>query len=203
MKKNILFFLVILAVSYGVFTYISSKLEPENIVPVAAIPVPTPEEKKAIQDSLEALAIQESLMEMADTTIYTKDEDGYYDISWKQLSKVDFNEIFVDSMEMYIPYPVFHPDILFLDGKKIKVKGYVIPIEETEDESLLILSAFPFSNCFFCGNAGPETVMDIKLNNKKKHKYKQDKVITFKGELRLNDSDLYYLNYILENASED
>lgn len=166
------------------------------------LPQEAPKEEKAINPVAPPPVINDSLV-VVDTTIFQKDKDGYYDISWKQLAKVTFNEAFVDSMDAYVPFPVFHPEIKFLEGKKIKVKGYVIPIEETGDESILVLSAFPFTNCFFCGNAGPESVMDIKLKKKTKKRFKQDDIITFKGKLRLNDSDLYYLNYILESSEED
>ena len=40
--------------------------------------------------------------------------------------------------------------------------------------------------------------MDIKLTDPLR--LETDEVVQFKGKLRLNDSDLYYLNYILEDA---
>ena len=40
-----------------------------------------------------------------------------------------------------------------INGKEVLIQGYIIPFEETGDESILILSANPFSTCFFCGGA--------------------------------------------------
>jgi hypothetical protein len=51
--------------------------------------------------------------------------------------------------------------------------------------------------CFFCGNAGPETVMEV--FSKDKVKYTTD-LITIKGTLSLNDSDAMRLMYILKDA---
>lgn len=134
-----------------------------------------------------------------DSANYTFKGDAV-EVSWQLLAKVEFKEFFNKEADAFVPYPVFHPHIKALNGKTIVVKGYVIPMEETGDETILVLSANPFSQCFFCGNAGPESVMDIKLKGDNLPRFKQDQVTGFKGRLRLNDSDLYYLNYILEEA---
>ena len=147
----------------------------------------------------EALPI-DTIPQVQDTVKYTKNTDGYIELTWKHLEEVDFVERYTEEIENYVPYPVFRPSVQRLSGQKIEIKGYVIPVEETGEESIIVLSANPFSSCFFCGMAGPETIMDIKLVKKFKNKFKQDDIITFRGTMRLNDSDLYYLNYILEGA---
>jgi len=136
--------------------------------------------------------------DLPDTVSYTKIE-GHLNISWQHLSKVDFEERINEELNTMVAYPIFHPSIKKLDGQKIQIKGYVIPLEETGDETIVILSAFPFTSCFFCGGAGPETVMDVQLK-KQGFRFKQDAMLTFRGKLRLNDKDLDYLNYILDDA---
>jgi len=42
--------------------------------------------------------------------------------------------------------------------------------------------------------------MDVQLK-KQGRRFKQDAMVTFQGKLRLNDSDLDYLNYILDDAA--
>lgn len=133
-----------------------------------------------------------------DTTRYQMKE-GFYQVTWQHLSKVSFVDKMNEEYDAMVAYPVFQPSVKKLDGQKIQIKGYVIPLEETGDESIVILSAFPFTSCFFCGGAGPETVIDVQLK-KQKTRFKQDDMISFRGKLRLNDSDLDYLNYILEEA---
>lgn len=151
---------------------------------------------KVISDSSN-ISLSPSLQE-EDTTTY-KLVDGHFDLTWNDLAKVDFEERFNDDLSTMVAYPIFHPSIKKLDGQMIQLKGYVIPFEETGDETIVILSAFPFTSCFFCGGAGPETVMDVQLK-KQKTRFKQDAMVTFRGKLRLNDSDLDYLNYILDEA---
>lgn len=128
--------------------------------------------------------------------------DGNLELSWSILAQVEFDEKYSEEVQAYVPYPNFAPIVKALDGKEISIQGYLIPVDESggTDESILVLSANPFSSCFFCGAAGPESVMDIMLKEKIKG-IKTDKIATFKGRLKLNDSDLYYLNYILEDAT--
>lgn len=126
--------------------------------------------------------------------------NGQLEVSWKILAQVEFEEKYNEEVQAYVPYPKFEPIVQALDGKEIIIQGYLIPVDESgSDDSILVLSANPFSSCFFCGAAGPESVMDIMLKEKLKG-IKTDRVATFKGRLKLNDSDLYYLNYILEDA---
>lgn len=121
-------------------------------------------------------------------------------LDWKMLSDVTFEEEYSEEVQAYIPYPTFGEQLKALEGRVVQIEGYIIPLEETGDETILVLSAQPYSSCFFCGGAGPESVMDIKLKPDEKRRFTTDERMTFRGRLRLNDHDLYYLNYILEEA---
>ncbi|TXB62791.1 DUF3299 domain-containing protein [Phaeodactylibacter luteus] len=121
-------------------------------------------------------------------------------INWKTLADVTFEEEYSEEVQAYVPYPDFGASVQALSGQEVIIEGYVIPLEETGDETILVLSAQPYKACFFCGGAGPETVMDIKLKPGEPKRYTTDDRVAFRGRLRLNDSDLYYLNYILEMA---
>ncbi len=158
------------------------------------------EEEQAPVPTLVKEVTIDTISQIQDTIKYTKNGDGYIELTWKHLEEVDFEERYTEELENYVPYPVFRPSVQRLSGQKVEIQGYVIPVEETGEESIIVLSANPFSSCFFCGMAGPETIMDIKLVRKFKNKFKQDDIITFRGTMKLNDSDLYYLNYILEGA---
>ena len=195
MKLYLLFFFLVASLSFGYFWLssqndINDKVDKMIIVPEKATSIPIPEPVGQIPKN-------PFKGEKADTTFNRI--EGFAEIDWKFLAKVKFNEVYVDSIESYVPFPIFHPMVKSLEDKKVIIKGYVIPLSETGDEDLLILSANPYSSCFFCGQAGPESVMDIKIKTKIKH-LKMDDKHTFRGRLTLNDSDLYYLNYILTDA---
>lgn len=119
------------------------------------------------------------------------------EVSWKLLTNITFSKKYVKKYDSYFKLPVFTKEIKALEGKEIIIKGYIIPVDTKTN--YIVLSANPYTNCFFCGNAGPETVMEIK-SKKELPILKMDEVVTFKGRLKLNDEDIYELNYVLENA---
>ena len=55
---------------------------------------------------------------------------------------------------------------------------------------------------FFCGQAGPETVVELRLHPKSIRRYTMDEVHSFKGYLRLNEKDPSSLHYIIEEAEK-
>lgn len=115
---------------------------------------------------------------------------------WDTLLEIEWEFKYSKVYETDIPFPIFSEKTKALDGKEIKIKGFLLPVD-TEDKSL-VLSAYPFSSCFFCGGAGPESVISIKM--KRPRKFNMDEV-AFKGTLKLNNTD-EGLIYILEDAEE-
>ena len=118
-------------------------------------------------------------------------------ITWESLRDVVFKKKWYPEESVYMLYPTFGPAINKLNGKEVLLTGYVLPIDM--EANLYALSAFPFSACFFCGGAGPESVVSLKFK-KNGRKYKTDERHTFRGTMRLNADNIYELNYILENV---
>lgn len=121
------------------------------------------------------------------------------EIDWKFLSKVEFVDKYFEEYEAWYLFPQFSEPIKKLDGKRIQIKGYVIPLDV--EDNLYALSAYPFSACFFCGGAGPESVMSLKFKDTHRH-FDTDDVATFEGILHLNTTDLDNFNYVLKEAKE-
>lgn len=84
-----------------------------------------------------------------------------------------------------------------LAGQEITIKGYIIPIEGYKSHKEFVFSAFPYSMCFFCGGAGPETVMEVFASEAVKY---TDDPVTLKGKLELNNDDINRLIYALYDA---
>ena len=118
-------------------------------------------------------------------------------ITWELLKNVEFDEIWSEEFQAYYMIPKFSNAVKAMDGKQVQIRGFIIPVDIVQD--YYVLSANPYSSCFFCGQAGPESVMEIEMV-KKYEGLRMDQVITFKGKLRLNVDDIYQLNYILEDA---
>lgn len=116
---------------------------------------------------------------------------------WKTLSKITYKKKYDELMGFKIDIPVFSDQIKKLDGTEVTIKGYIIPVEGYKSHKEFILSAFPYNMCFFCGGAGPETVMEVEAVEGVE--YTAEKVL-LKGKLKLNDSDIDRLMYLLEDA---
>ena len=129
-------------------------------------------------------------------------EQPSIELNWNMLKKTQFIKKEMVGSPKPVDFPIFPTEMKALEGQLVRMTGYVIPIEETNDDAVLVLSAFPYSNCFFCGGAGAETIMDIRLKRKTTKRFKKDETLTFRGKLKLNDSDLMFFNYILEDAEQ-
>ena len=126
-------------------------------------------------------------------------EGGPQELSWLTLTDVTFKEMYVSEMDMYYWKPTFGLSVKALENKEVYITGYVIPVDY--DENFYVISRYPYANCYFCGGGGPESVVDLRFAGKNRT-YKTDERLTFKGRLKLNATDVYQMNYILEGAAE-
>ncbi|MFT4759243.1 MAG: hypothetical protein ACI9XO_000130 [Paraglaciecola sp.] len=92
----------------------------------------------------------------------------------------------------------FRPLIEALDGEEIEVIGYIIPLSGKKAQSHLMFSMYPFATCFFCGNAGPETVMEVFMKDDKKVEFTEE-AITLKGKFKFlsnrTDDVMFHLEF--------
>ena len=119
------------------------------------------------------------------------------EISWDDLSDVEFSETYVEEVDEYILFPHFGFDVVELDAQEIVLSGYVLAIDP--DKGYYVLSKGPFASCFFCGAGGPETVVELSLKSDKDSFY-MDEFVTIRGILKLNADDIYRCVYIIEGA---
>ena len=126
--------------------------------------------------------------------------DSYSELTWQLLSDVEFKDVFLEELQAYYWKPTFGPQVNSADGKDFYITGYVIPVDT--DEDFYVLSRYPFANCFFCGGAGPETVVDLQFDGPAPREYATDERLTFAGKLKLNADDIYQMNYIIKGAHE-
>lgn len=117
--------------------------------------------------------------------------------TWKTLSKITYIHEYDEFMGFKVEKPVFGDDVKALEGKEITLKGYIIPVEGFKSHNSFIFSAFPYNMCFFCGGAGPETVMEVEAA--KPVKYTAESIV-LKGKLELNSDDINRLMYKIVDA---
>lgn len=122
---------------------------------------------------------------------------------WDVMQDVSIKSKFDPATENFTNTPTFGKKILKLDGKKIYLKGFIIPADLTKGR--MTLSKFSYSSCYFCGAAGPESVIEIVAQTP--IIYRMDKPIVLEGTLRINrttdtqEYDPFRLLYILEDAT--
>jgi len=120
-----------------------------------------------------------------------------YTNNWRTLAKVKIEKRFDEAMNFEVDYPTFSEEVMALNGKVIELEGWIIPLDELRGKNYFVLSALPFANCFFCGGAGPETVVEVFTN--KDYKFTEER-IKIKGKLRLNADDPTQLMYVMSDA---
>lgn len=126
------------------------------------------------------------------SSAYSQDESV-----WKKLSKITYKQEYNELFGFKVDIPVFSDQIKKMEGAEIEVKGYIIPIEGYKSHKEFMFSAFPYNMCFFCGGAGPETVMEVTASEPIEYSAEQ---IRIKGKLVLNDDDINRMMYILEDV---
>jgi len=121
------------------------------------------------------------------------------DKAWKTLSKITYKKEYNEMMGFKVDVPVFSQEVKALEGKEITIRGYIIPVEGYKGHKEFVFSAFPYNMCFFCGGAGPETVMEVYADNAIEYTAEP---ITIRGKLELNADDINRLIYALRGAEK-
>src|SRR5690606_6613171 len=116
-------------------------------------------------------------------------------ITWSLLGKIKYENRPHKDYPEGVMYPIVNDELKATKGKKIAISGFIIPI----DNENYALSKNVFAQCFFCGQAGPETIMGIKFKDLKK-RLKTDQYVTLEGTFRYNETDVEDWIYHIENA---
>jgi len=105
-------------------------------------------------------------------------------ITWQILNELEYKEA---PHEVYgtVYLPEFSKEIKKLANKQVVVKGYLVPVDKTT----WALSKNTYAACFFCGKAGPETVIGLTFKGDP-GKLKMDANATVTGKFILNGKDV-------------
>lgn len=117
-------------------------------------------------------------------------------IDWHTLSHVSFSTSEAGHRAPVYGAPTFGEPVKALEGRTVVLHGYMLPL--TVDNKQYILSKYPFTECFFCGGAGKETVVELKLEDDLS--FDIDEPITIKGKLQLV-YDPMQISYQIVDAS--
>lgn len=118
-------------------------------------------------------------------------------ITWKTLSTTVFTEYFEENKNIWTMEGSFPIEINNLNGTQVEITGYVLPLNVKGDS--YVLSAYPYSSCYFCGGAGPESIVGLELK-KNEGIIKTDAVKTFTGIFKLKKRPKNGFYFTLTNA---
>ena len=120
-------------------------------------------------------------------------------LTWEDLSDVEWTEVKDTVFGVSSLTANFGESILRFDGEEVQISGYVIPLDAMGLS--YALSKTSYASCFFCGQAGPETVLELKVSPRSVPVYEQKtELLTFEGVLEVKESNDTGLNYILNHA---
>ncbi|MCV2353834.1 DUF3299 domain-containing protein [Paucibacter sp. B2R-40] len=108
-------------------------------------------------------------------------------LAWALLSSVS------TKVEKNRLIPVFPTRVLALDKQKVRVQGFMMPLEPGDKQQHFLLSAVPTS-CAFCVPAGPEGLIEV--HSKQPVRYSLE-AITIEGQLSVLSDDPYGMFYRL------
>ncbi len=119
------------------------------------------------------------------------------EVTWEDFSDVNFEPMYNEKYDVHFLMPKFGERIKTYQGKKVQITGYFLDISGTGE--VFLVSANPMASCFFCGAAGPESIVEV--NFKERPPFRTDQVVQVTGVLELNGDNVDHCNYILKEAS--
>lgn len=118
-------------------------------------------------------------------------------LTWEDFADVNFEPVYSEEYEIHFLTPKFGEDLKGYEGQKVSITGYFLDISGEGD--IYLVSENPMAECFFCGAAGPETIVEARFTEKPN--FKTDQIVTVTGTLQLNVNNVNSLNYILNEST--
>ena len=104
-------------------------------------------------------------------------------LTWKLLGEIKYEK---RKHPKYgdVQFPVVTDKVKAKGKKRVLISGFIVPI----DSKSYAISKNVFAACFFCGKAGPESIVGLKFRGATP-KLKTDQYVTVEGVFRYNETD--------------
>jgi hypothetical protein len=119
-------------------------------------------------------------------------------ITWKDVVEIYAKEFRLNEKN---PTSTINEKAMSLEdiaNKKVTIVGYFLDLDP--DGKWFILSKNPFATCFFCGKAGPETVLELLGFKNVKKKFKSDDMVEVTGMFNTIYDIEDKMSFVLENV---
>ena len=117
-------------------------------------------------------------------------------LTWKELQMTQY-EIIAKGENAGLYLAKFQESIEVYENQEVVIAGFIVPVDI--EKNLYALSLNPFTSCFFCGNAGPNTVIELSFY-KKQSKFLVDQYVMIKGVFSLNRNNPNELFFKISEA---
>jgi uncharacterized protein len=94
--------------------------------------------------------------------------------------------------------PEYDKQVLAINGKTVKVQGFMLPLDMGDKQKRFLLSAAP-PHCTFCLPGGAETMIEVRAKNGVRYGFD---AVTLSGKLAVLKDDPAGLYYRLTDAEE-
>ncbi len=104
-------------------------------------------------------------------------------LTWKLLGEIKYEK---KKHPKYgeVQFPIVNDKVKAKGKKRVFISGFIVPI----DSKTFAISKNVFAACFFCGKAGPESIVGLKFRGTTP-KLKTDQYVTVEGSFRYNETD--------------
>ena len=115
-------------------------------------------------------------------------------LTWQVLGGVEWQPVSADTLDFKLE---FGDEILGFKDKHVVLTGYMLPLEQAEFQQHFLLMRTPSAGCAFCVDVGPESVVEIKLQQPLEYSAGR---VTVLGKLELLEDDPTGLFFRIQNA---
>ncbi len=130
---------------------------------------------------------------LATTSLLAQNEDNI----WSTRALLEFEQ--KDELGYFDSEGNILPLIEVFENKEIVVKGYVIPLSGKKAQSHFMFSVYPYASCFFCGKAGPETIMEVFVKEGDEISFSEKKM-SIKGTFYFTSRNSNEVMFTIKNA---
>lgn len=124
---------------------------------------------------------------------------GQLKISWKDVIDIYAKEVIFSEKNPAKAIKGQGKSLKDIEGKKISITGYFLDLDP--DGKWFMISKNPFATCFFCGGAGPETVIELIRYENKDKKFKTDDIVTATGTIKMITENEVDVSFILQDVT--
>ena len=119
-------------------------------------------------------------------------------IAWKDVMDIYAKEVRFSEKNPTLAIKGQGMSLKDIEGKKITITGYFLDLDP--DGEWFMVSKNPFATCFFCGGAGPETVIELLKYKNVKKKFKTDDIVTVTGTIKMIAENEDDVGFVIHNA---